>query len=106
MSIEKILDIIRPNAEWTLRGDTLTDLEWHDTVQVKPTQAELDAGQLQVDDIAYKDQRRVAYPPLGDQFDALWKCLQKLKDDGIVLGVDGDDMIDQVNAIKTLYPKP
>jgi hypothetical protein len=31
---------LRPGAEWNLRGD---DLEWHDTEQTQPTDAEIDA---------------------------------------------------------------
>lgn len=34
---------LRPNAQWSLRGPTLADLEWHDTEQSAPTQAEVDA---------------------------------------------------------------
>ena len=31
---------LKPKAEWTLRG---SELEWHDTEQTEPTQAEIDA---------------------------------------------------------------
>ena len=34
---------LRPGAQWVLSGDTLADLEWLDTAQLAPTQAEIDA---------------------------------------------------------------
>ena len=37
------LQYLRPNAEFVLRGD---DLEWLDTKQDKPTEAEIQAGWL------------------------------------------------------------
>jgi hypothetical protein len=54
---------LRPAAEWTLRGDGLADLEWHDTRQTPPTQGELDdwlAGKPQRQLIAYAQSRRAA----------------------------------------------
>lgn len=35
------LQVIRPGAQWTLRGPNYADLEWHDLVQAKPTQSEV-----------------------------------------------------------------
>ena len=32
---------LKPNAEWTLRGDTYADLEWLDKNQTKPTEKEV-----------------------------------------------------------------
>ena len=32
---------LKPNAEWTLRGDTYADLEWLDKNQTKPTEEEV-----------------------------------------------------------------
>lgn len=106
MDTVKILQLIRPGAQWAVRGDTLADVEWLDQVQIKPTQAEMDAGQLQIDALAYRDSRRLEYPALGDQFDSLWKCLQVLKSNGVTIGADAEAMIAAVNAVKVKYPKP
>lgn len=35
---------IANGAQWTLRGDTYADIEWHDTVIPKPTEAEITAA--------------------------------------------------------------
>jgi hypothetical protein len=37
------LNALRPGAQWVLLGDALGDLEWLDTEQSVPTQAEVDA---------------------------------------------------------------
>jgi len=34
---------LRPGALWGLKGDTYEGLDWRDTVQTKPTQAEIEA---------------------------------------------------------------
>ena len=102
----KILQLIRPGAQWGLSGDTLASLDWPEQGQTKPIQDEIDAGGVEIDKLVYKDQRKGEYPALGDQFDSLWKCLQVLKSNGVTLGADADDMITAVNAVKAKYPKP
>ena len=39
--ITKAIVYIRPNAEFTLRGDSLDGLEWLDKEQTKPTEEEI-----------------------------------------------------------------
>lgn len=41
--ITKALISLRPNAEWTLKGDDYAQINWLDTVQTKPTLAEVEA---------------------------------------------------------------
>ena len=41
--IASALSELKPNAEWTLRGDTYADLEWLDKNQTKPTEEEVNA---------------------------------------------------------------
>ena len=43
----------------------------------------------------YKDDRKAAYPPIGDQLDALWRG-----------GQDHTDMKAQIDAVKAAHPKP
>lgn len=43
----------------------------------------------------YYAKRRDAYPPLGEQFDAMWKG-----------GQEAADMLAKVQAVKAKYPKP
>jgi hypothetical protein len=68
-----VLHSLRPNAQWVLRGDSL---EWLDTVQTQPTEAEITAeiARLQVayDAKLYQRQRAAAYPSIPDQLDLLY----------------------------------
>jgi len=45
--------------------------------------------------IAYQVQRAAAYPPIGDQLDALWKG-----------GDSAAEMLVQVQSVKAAYPEP
>ena len=62
------LHSLRPDAEWNLRGD---ELEWLDTNQTKPTDAEIDAEviRLQAEYDANQYQRDRVYPSIQDQLD-------------------------------------
>ena len=69
----KALQSLRPKAQWVLRGDSL---EWVDTEQTLPTDAEITAeiARLQADYEAkeYQRQRAAAYPSMADQLDLLY----------------------------------
>jgi hypothetical protein len=86
---------LRPGAQWVLRDD---DLEWLDTNQTRPTDAEIAAEvtrlQAQYDATEYQRQRAPEYPPIGDQLDALWKG-----------GAAAEEMLAKVQAVKAKYPK-
>ena len=91
----KALQSLKPNAEWTLRGDTL---EWHDAVQTEPTQSELDAEVIRLqavyDSQAYARNRKAEYDQLN-QFE------MQFDDDR-----DGTSTwVDKINEIKGRHPK-
>jgi hypothetical protein len=80
---------LRPNAQWTLRGD---ELEWHDTTQTKPTDAEIQAEvtrlQAEYDSNQYQRDRATDYPAIADQLDDIfhngidgWKATIQLTKD-------------------------
>lgn len=88
---------LRPGAQWVLRGD---DLEWLDTEQTQPTDAEITAEvtrlQSEYDNKEYQRLRVAEYPSMADYID------------GIVKG-DTEQVqtyIDACLAVKTKYPKP
>ena len=89
------LHSLRPDAEWNLRGD---ELEWLDTNQTKPTDAEINAEvtrlQAEYDAKAYQRSRKPEYPAIGDQLDDLFKA-----------GAFSDDMTAKIQAVKDKYPK-
>jgi hypothetical protein len=39
--IDKSLEVLRPNAKWTLTGMELSGLEWHDDISTRPTDDEI-----------------------------------------------------------------
>jgi len=88
---------LRPGAEWTLRGDKL---EWLDTEQTQPTDAEIAAEitRLEADYAAkqYQRDRAAAYPSLAEQMDMqYWDS------------VNGTTVwADTIAAIKAAHPKP
>jgi hypothetical protein len=41
-TLTKALKDIRPNAEWSLVGDSYEGLEWLDSIQLKPTLEEIE----------------------------------------------------------------
>ena len=67
------LQSLRPMAQWTLRGDSL---EWLDTEQTQPTEAEITAEvarlQAEYDNNEYQRQRAAAYPSIADQLDTIY----------------------------------
>ena len=64
------LQSLRPMAQWVLRGDSL---EWLDTEQTQPTEAEITAEvarlQAEYDNNEYQRQRATAYPTIQEQLD-------------------------------------
>ncbi len=97
MMIDKTQAILslRPNAEFVVRGETI---EWLDTNQTKPTDAEINAEitrlQAEYDAKAYQRSRKPEYPDIGDQLDDLFKA-----------GAFSDDMTAKIQAVKNKYPK-
>jgi hypothetical protein len=92
---EAILSL-KPNAEWIIRGDTL---EWIDTEQTEPTQAEIDAEVIRLqavyDSQEYARKRKAKYDALN-QFELI-------SDDAINGTTTHKDAI---VAIKSEFPKP
>jgi uncharacterized small protein (DUF1192 family) len=91
------LQSLRPNAEWVLRGDTL---EWLDTNQSQPTEAEITAeiARLQADyeAKAYQRSRATSYPSIQEQLDMqYWDSIN-----GTTTWADA------IAAVKQQYPKP
>lgn len=75
-------------------------IHWdEDALGPQPTAEQLDAAyaaKLAADAaVAYRAQRASEYPSIGDQLDALWKG-----------GDAAAEMLAQVQAVKTKYPKP
>ena len=83
------------STKWNVENDVLN---WFDTEQTQPTEAEITAEvarlQAEYDAQAYARSRVQEYPPIGDQLDALFKA-----------GVFPADMAAAIHAVKDKYPK-
>ena len=95
IATENVLQSLRPNAEWTLRGD---ELEWLDTTQTEPTQSEITAEvtrlQTEYDSQAYARSRKQEYDKLNQ-----WEMQFDDNRDGTTTWVDS------INEIKERFPK-
>jgi len=85
---------LKPGAQWTLRGE---ELEWLDTEQTQPTQAEIDAEvirlQAEYDAQAYSRNREAEYPSVQE-------CVHAILDDDLTA------LQEKRQAVKAKYPKP
>jgi hypothetical protein len=89
----KAIASLRPNAEWILRDDVL---EWLDTEQTKPTEAQIatELARLESEYVTneYQRQRAQEYPSIVDQLDTLYHS-----------GLDAWKA--QIKTVKDKYPK-
>lgn len=65
-----------------------------------------DPADLAVPDTDYREERASAYPPIGDQLDALWKQLNQDRLGGKSLIQEVDTTLNTILAVKAQYPKP
>ena len=96
MNKAQALHSLRPGAQWVLRGD---DLEWLDTEQTQPTEAEITAEvarlQAEHERTEYQRQRAAEYPPITDYIEGVVKGDQAQIDAYIAACI----------AVKAKYPK-
>jgi len=90
------LQALRPNAEWVLRGD---ELEWLDTDQSEPTEAEIDAEVARLQALEptriAEANRRAAYV---QEADPLFFKAQRGE-------ATEQEWLDKIAEIKQRYPK-
>ena len=99
IDIVHALESLKPKAEWNLIGNEYSGLEWLDQLQIKPTEAEVNAEiarlQAEYDAKQYQRDRAKEYPSIQEQLDMqYWDA------------VNGTTVWqDTINAIKVKYPK-
>lgn len=99
--ISQALSKLRPGASWILRGEeSYANIEWTDSSQTMPTEAEVlaEAARLQDEwtNTQYRRDRFQAYPRIQDQLDMIYW-------DQVNGTTTWQDAID---AVKQQYPKP
>ena len=94
------LKSLRPDSEWVLRGGVL---EWMDSTQAEPTEAEIQAEivrlQADYDSKQYQRNRQPEYPSLATFADAYYWAQ---KGDNTKM----DEYVASCDAVKAKYPKP
>ncbi len=96
IEIPQALQILRPEAQWVIRGD---DLEWLDTIQSEPTELEIANEIIRLEEeykaTEYQRDRAEAYPSLAEQADMQFHD-----------AVDGTSTwLDAISAVKLQFPK-
>ena len=104
MIIEAILKI-DPNAQVSVNAEDINQITWHDGNPNNITKSDIEA---KINEIAneseqsqYAQQRRNAYPEIGDQLDMLWHSI----DQDPQLKSKYFDFYEAIKAVKVKYPK-
>jgi hypothetical protein len=91
----KAIRSLRPSSAFVIKG---TDIEWHDTTQTQPTDAEIQAEvtrlQTEYDSLSYARSRKQEYDKLNQ-----WEMQFDDNRDGTTTWVDS------INEIKVRFPK-
>ena len=100
MFFEQALLELKPNAVWSIKGDTCyEDLTWLDKKQSKPTEEEINdkVAKLQADydALQYQRDRISEYPSMQD-------CIHALLDGGDTL----TNLQSERAKVKAKFPKP
>lgn len=85
------------NQIWAYEPDGSQDHLIGDKTPITAAEAEQLRNQKQQDrynSLSYAEKRRLEYPPIGDQLDALWKG-----------GAEAQAMLEKIQAVKAKHPK-
>ena len=100
IALHEIVMRLRPNAAFSLVGETISALVWLTEPAPPPiTEIEIEHMRQVITDeraaVAYRARRAAEYPALGDQLDDLYKR-----------GAFSPEMTARIKAVKDKYPKP
>ena len=105
MIIKAILKI-NPNAVVTVRGEDINtcEIDWLEGTTPIPKadiEAKMNEMANEPEQSQYAQQRRNAYPPIGDQLDMLWHSI----DQNAELKQKYFNFYEAINQVKVKYPK-
>jgi hypothetical protein len=97
---------INPNAVVTVRGSDINtcEIEWLEGTTPIPKadiEAKMNEMANEPEQSAYAEQRRNAYPPIGDQLDMLWHSI----DQNPELKQKYFNFYEAIKQVKVKYPK-
>ena len=102
--IDKAILQINPNAEFTYKNDDINTIEWLEgTTPISKADIEAKMNEManEPKQSNYAQQRRNAYPEIGDQLDMLWHSI----DQDPQLKSKYFDFYEAIKAVKVKYPK-
>ena len=95
---------INPNAEVSVSGDDINTIVWENGTTPIPKadiEAKMNEMANEPEQSKYAEQRRNAYPAIGDQLDMLWHSI----DQDPQLKSKYFDFYEAIKAVKVKYPK-
>ena len=102
--IDRAILKINPNAEVTVNDDDINQIIWHEGTTPIP-KADIEAKMNEIanepEQSNYAQQRRNAYPEIGDQLDMLWHSI----DQDPQLKSKYFNFYEALKAVKVKYPK-
>ena len=102
--IDKAIYKINPNAEYVIRGNDINKITWlNGTTPIPKADIEAKMNEManEPEQSQYAEQRRNAYPAIGDQLDMLWHSI----DQDPQLKSKYFDFYEAIKAVKVKYPK-
>jgi len=102
--IHKAILKINPNAEFTVSRDDINQITWlNGTTPIPKADIEAKMNEManEPEQSKYAEQRRNAYPAIGDQLDMLWHSIDKDPQ----LKSKYFDFYEANKAVKVKYPK-
>ena len=103
----KIIDAIlkiNPNAEVSISGNDINQITWENGTTPIPKadiEAKMNEMANEPEQSNYAQQRKSAYPEIGDQLDMLWHSI----DQDPQLKSKYFDFYEAIKAVKVKYPK-
>jgi len=92
---------INPNAEVNVGDNSLDEITWlNGTTPISKADIEAKMNKIGTES-NYAQQRRNAYPPIGDQLDMLWHTIDK----DITLQKRYFEFYQAIQSVKVKYPK-
>jgi len=95
---------INPNAEVSVSGNDINTIVWENGTTPIPKadiKAKMDEMANEPEQSKYAEQRRNAYPEIGDQLDMLWHSI----DQDAELKQKYFDFYQAIKSVKVKYPK-
>ena len=103
-TVVKAILSINPNAEVFVGGNDINNIKWlNGTPEISKADIEAKMNEManEPEQSKYAEQRRNAYPAIGDQLDMLWHSIDKDPQ----LKSKYFDFYEAIKAVKVKYPK-